>query len=146
MRRLKSEVAQSCQTLCDPTDCSLPGSFVHGIFQAIVLEWIVISFSRWDWITVFCLLCYNYILHKNGNIFYECYEAGICSILFLRFNITLLFSKMGGQQNFALKSQIINILNLTWPCYFFFFVTTNEFCHWKYVNKWHDYVSIPIYL
>ena len=41
-----SEVAQSCPTLCDPMDCSLPGSSVHGIFQAIVLEWIAISFSR----------------------------------------------------------------------------------------------------
>ena len=34
----ESEVAQSCLTLCDPMDCSLPGSSVHGIFQAIVLE------------------------------------------------------------------------------------------------------------
>ena len=42
----ESEVAQSCPTLCDPIDCSLPGSSVHGIFQAIVLEWIAISFSR----------------------------------------------------------------------------------------------------
>ena len=41
-----SEVAQSCPTLCDPKDCSLPGSSVHGIFQAIVLEWTAISFSR----------------------------------------------------------------------------------------------------
>ena len=40
------EVAQSCQTLCNPIDCSLPGSSVHGIFQATVLEWIAISFSR----------------------------------------------------------------------------------------------------
>ena len=42
----ESEVAQSCPTLCDPMDCSLPGSPVHGIFQARVLEWIAISFSR----------------------------------------------------------------------------------------------------
>ena len=42
----ESEVAQSCPTLCDPMDCSLPGSSVHGIFQTIVLEWIAISFSR----------------------------------------------------------------------------------------------------
>ena len=40
------EVAQSCPTLCHPMDCSLPGSSVHGIFQAIVLEWIAISFSK----------------------------------------------------------------------------------------------------
>ena len=42
----ESEVTQSCPTLCDPVDYSLPGSSVHGIFQARVLEWIVISFSR----------------------------------------------------------------------------------------------------
>ena len=42
----ESEVAQSCPTLCDPMYCSLPGYSVHGIFQAIVLEWIAISFSR----------------------------------------------------------------------------------------------------
>ena len=42
----ESEVAQSCPTLHDPMDCSLPGSSVHGIFQARVLEWGVIAFSR----------------------------------------------------------------------------------------------------
>ena len=41
------EVTQSCPTLCDPTDCSLPGFSVHGIFQARVLEWVAISFSKW---------------------------------------------------------------------------------------------------
>ena len=43
---IESEVAQLCPTLCDPMDCSLSGSSVHGIFQARVLEWIAISFSR----------------------------------------------------------------------------------------------------
>ena len=41
-----SEVAQSCPTLCNPLDCSLPGSSVQGIFQARALEWVVTSFSR----------------------------------------------------------------------------------------------------
>ena len=41
----QSEVAQSCATLRNPMDCSLPGSFVHGIFQAGVLEWGAIAFS-----------------------------------------------------------------------------------------------------
>ena len=40
----ESEVAQSCPTLCDPVDP--PGSFIHGILQAIILEWVAISFSR----------------------------------------------------------------------------------------------------
>ena len=39
-------VSQPCLTLCDPMDCSLPGSCVHGILQARILEWIVITFSR----------------------------------------------------------------------------------------------------
>ena len=38
-----SEVAQSCLTLCDPTHCSPPGSSIHGIFQATVLEWVAIE-------------------------------------------------------------------------------------------------------
>ena len=42
----RNEVAQSCLTLCDPMDCSLPGSSVHGIFQARILGWVAISFSR----------------------------------------------------------------------------------------------------
>ena len=41
----ESEVTQSCPTLNDPMDCSLPGSSVHGIFQARVLEWGAIAFS-----------------------------------------------------------------------------------------------------
>ena len=41
----ESEVAQSCLTLSDPMDCSLPGSSTHGIFQARVLEWGAIAFS-----------------------------------------------------------------------------------------------------
>ena len=41
----ESEVAQSCPTIHDPMDCSLPGSSVHGIFQARVLEWGAIAFS-----------------------------------------------------------------------------------------------------
>ena len=39
------EVAQLCPTLSDPMDCSLPGSFIHGILQARVLEWGAIAFS-----------------------------------------------------------------------------------------------------
>ena len=41
----ESEVAQSCPTLSNPMDCSLPGSSVHGIFQTRVLEWVAIAFS-----------------------------------------------------------------------------------------------------
>ena len=57
-RKKESEVAQSCPTLWDPMDCSLPGSSVYGIFQARILEWVAISFYRrsswprdWTWIS-----------------------------------------------------------------------------------------------
>ena len=42
----ESEVAQSCPTLHNPMDCSLPGSSIHGIFEAGVLEWVAIAFSK----------------------------------------------------------------------------------------------------
>ena len=46
----ESEDTQSCPTLRDPIDCSLPGSSIHGIFQARDLEWVAISFSNaWKW-------------------------------------------------------------------------------------------------
>ena len=45
----ESEVAQSCLTLCDPVDCSPPGSLVHGIFQAWILEWGAISWKESIW-------------------------------------------------------------------------------------------------
>ena len=46
----ESEVAQLCLTLSDPMDCSLPGSSVHGILQARVLEWGAIAFSGYRYI------------------------------------------------------------------------------------------------
>ena len=47
--KMKSEIAQSCPTLHDSMDCSPPGSSVHGIFEATVLEWAAIAFSENTW-------------------------------------------------------------------------------------------------
>ena len=57
---VKVLVAQLCPTLCDPMDCSLPGSSVHGILQARILEWVAIPFFRGssqprDWTQVSCI-------------------------------------------------------------------------------------------
>ena len=57
----ESEVSQSCLTLCDPMDCSLPGSPVPGILQARILGWAAIAFSRRssqprDWTRVSCIV------------------------------------------------------------------------------------------
>ena len=78
----ENEVAQSCPTLSDPMDCSLPGSSIHGIFQARVLEWGATAFSEgvqratqnpqgsscssWDAVDFFCgkYICHALCCHK----------------------------------------------------------------------------------
>ena len=52
----EGEVSQSGPTLSDPMDCSLPGSSIHGIFQARVLEWVAIAFSKKN--IYFCFIDY----------------------------------------------------------------------------------------
>ena len=59
-KQMRALHAQSCPTLCDPMDCSLPGSSVHGIFQERTLEWVAISYSRGssqprNWTRVSCI-------------------------------------------------------------------------------------------
>ena len=63
------EVAQLCLALCDPLGCSPPGSSVHGILQARVLEWVVISFSR-DFLDIknFNLVVFFFCNHKKEHI------------------------------------------------------------------------------
>ena len=68
----KSGVTQSCLTLCDPLDCSLTGSSVHGIFQARVLEWVAISFFRgsfWprDRTWVSCIVGRHFTIWATGE-------------------------------------------------------------------------------
>ena len=71
----ESEVAQSCPTLHNPMDCSLPGSSVHGIFQARVLEWGAIAFSILHTIKLYALdrwivwyVNYSFIKLLQNNI------------------------------------------------------------------------------
>ena len=74
-RKSESEVAQSCLTLSDPMDCSLPGSSVHGIFQARVLEWVALALCvceqdpNWTEVSLPCLW----------------HSRLLCSALFFRF-------------------------------------------------------------
>ena len=60
----ESEVTHSCLNLCDPMDCSLPGSSIHGIFQARVLEWGAFAFSLIAKSYLFSLA----FLHPTGRI------------------------------------------------------------------------------
>ena len=56
----ESEVTQSCPTLSNPMDCSLPGSPIHGIFQARVLEWGAIAFSTGVYLHILCFLLVHF--------------------------------------------------------------------------------------
>ena len=102
-------VTQSCPTLCDPMDYSPPGSFVHGILQARILEWVAILFSRgssqprdWTWVSCIWGRCFTIWATRivlpiySPVVFWECgksgetYKAyffivilGFCSLLFI---------------------------------------------------------------
>ena len=84
----ESEVAQSCPTLRDPVACSLPGSSIHGIFQARVLEWGAIAFSTWgasDTLRrVFPVWCYRYSMCW-------CYDCEFPSTFF---TLNMIFQKI----------------------------------------------------
>ena len=91
-------VAQSCPTLCDPTNCSPSGSFIHGILQARILEWIAIPFSRgssWakDWTQVSCIVGRRFtiwatredvskvwVVHKNADLQRKFSKSGYLSL------------------------------------------------------------------
>ena len=85
---IESEIAQLCPTLCDPVDCSLPGSSVNGIFQARVLEWVAVSFSKgsslprdWTWVSALKADAYrlrhfwwgNESTEELGNLLSNCW-------------------------------------------------------------------------
>ena len=70
----ESEAAQSCLTLCDPMDYSLPGFSIHGIFQARVLEWVAISFFRGSsrprdqtWVSLIVGRCFYCLSHQGSQ-------------------------------------------------------------------------------
>ena len=74
----ESEVVQLCLTLSDPMDCSLPGSSVHGLFQARVLEWGAIAFSvyhctTWEYTASKMVLTLNFYLLIKITFRYKCF-------------------------------------------------------------------------
>ena len=70
----ESEVAQLCPTVSDPMDCSLPGSSIHGTFQARLLEWGAIAFSGflfyiWPKASYLPIVSLSFLIYKMGIIF-----------------------------------------------------------------------------
>ena len=71
--KIESEVAQLCPTPSDPMDCSLPGSSVHGIFQARVLEWAAIAFS--------ISIPISYKIYSKEPISYKIYSKELAQVI-----------------------------------------------------------------
>ena len=83
----ESEVAESCPTPSDPMDCSLPGSSVHGIFQARVLEWVAIAFSDNSMVTTknLVFICYHTVdpLYPFADVSFS-FRFPWCILCFIR--------------------------------------------------------------
>ena len=88
----ESEVAQSCPTLCNPMDCSLPGSSVHGIFQTRVLEWVATAFSTYQdyqlpisyqeiYIYIYIFMCIYIYVYSNRKLILSSYFTCLAKIV-----------------------------------------------------------------
>ena len=106
----ESEVAQSCATtLRDPMDCSLPGSSIHGIFQARVLEWGAITFSdkcaqgtlKWILSAVSFLVLY---VARSTSVFGICINIFIEALLIIGKNLESLDSAFSSNHQYFAKS------------------------------------------
>ena len=116
----ESNVAQSCPTLLDPMNCSLPGSSVHGIFQERVLEWGAIAFSMCymvgpyygSWFFFFHSLCQSLLI-------------GVSRPFTFRIIIDFVSSSLSFYYLFSINSLLIILLLLTHTlvfCFFCFFL------------------------
>ena len=111
--------AQSCLTLCDPMDCNPPGSFVYGILQARILEWVSIPFSRgssWprDWTQVSCITGGFLLLSLQGS------PKHLSIYIFLKYLFIWLHKRLScGMQDLQLRHVGSSSLARDWtwsPC------------------------------
>ena len=121
----ESEVAQSCPTLCNPMDCSLPCSSVHGIFQARVLEWVAISFSRGpsrprDWTRVSRIVSKHFTVWATREVQVINFVSRCCSMMLFN-DAVKFFNKID------IFSKLMSIF--VWACTFVFFKLTHRSTH-----------------
>ena len=105
---------QSCPTLCDPIDGSLPGSSVPGILQARILEWVAISFSNaWKWKVKVKSLSYVWLLATPCTAAYQAPPSmGFFQARLLQWGATA-FSK-NTHKNYAKKLLMTQITMMVW--------------------------------
>ena len=125
----KVKVTQLCPTLCDPMDCSLPGSSVHGILQARILEWLAIPFSRgssWP-------RDRTQVSHIVGR-FFTVWTTREALLLVLLFLFTLFLSFSNSDLFYSCLCILYNVLfSWFWNCRFHFDVSSCVFLVCRYV-------------
>ena len=113
-----SEVAQSYLTLSDPMDCSPPGSSIHGIFQARVLEWGAIAFSTYQYLNLRTRVGTQscYVASSGPHFSQRNEELGCVEILWKPICLTVITcSSRFSSKRRALLSQVSYWLLLVWP-------------------------------
>ena len=139
---MKVLISQSCLTLCDPMDCSPPGSSVHGISQARILEWVAISFSRGsspsrDQTQVSCIAGRVFIIWATNSSQFWLYVHED-SIRSYRLSVQ---SFRTAPTNFRCQLQA-GVVNLCfWPTCYSLEIPTTSFCN---LNTSHKFRLLPI--
>ena len=101
--RVHAKQRQSCPTLCDPMDCSLPGSSVHGILQARTLEWVAMPFSRGSFptqeLSLGLLHCRQILythVHTNRHVFSHSFHyQSRCLIVYIELYVDCCSQQVG---------------------------------------------------
>ena len=142
-------VAQSCPTLCDPLDYSPPGSSVHRILPARILEWIAFPFSRRSsWPTDWTLVCsYLYRILQGSLMIFKLYSIPI--VIFLLFSCYFLIIPYFVSPFACDKLNDLSMLLifLTKPkCRFINYIYCFSICYWFVLHVYYFISSIYFYL
>ena len=141
-------VAKSCPTLCDPMDCSLPGSSVHGIFWTRILEWVAIPFFRvssWPrdqtYISHIANRFFTSWATREAHFYIRCIYIDECKILFLyRSFYNYVVSFFIFLHSLSLTSVLSNI-SIAIPPFLSFLFSWNVFFQ---LLTWNPYVSFAL--
>ena len=123
----ESEVAQLCLTLRNPMDCSLPGSSIHGIFQARVLEWGAIAFSELYTLTTIRKIAFFFLSFPHFTVYFSS-QISLTSIFLILRAIFWVIKQTPKASHFTL-SQLLEVYSPfeSWMT-----------CHWNFYFKYHQ--------
>ena len=145
--KVKSDVAQSCPTLFDPMDCSLPGSSLHEILQARILEWVAISFSRGssrlrDQTQVSCIAGRRFNLWATGEVL-ENHSVNKCDVCSHNFDTHKLHEKQQRKKESVKTQRNISLFLFPWkwkkgrrPSFLYSFIKMNNLNEIFGLSRW----------